>query len=94
MEGWKMGRRKTEKGRSKGWDGEWRETRGRSGSHFFPRGEGGEVHSKKELIQTARMIAKESAEVEKMARKVADACTDKRMKRVGNNLIHHIVNEC
>ena len=43
------------------------------------------MHSKKELIQTARMIAKESAEVEKMARKVAEACTDKRMKRVGSN---------
>ena len=38
--------------------------------------------SKKELIETARLIAKESALVEKMARKVAAACTDKRMKRV------------
>ena len=38
--------------------------------------------SKKEFIQTARLIAKESEEVVKMARKVADACTDKRMKRV------------
>ncbi len=45
-------------------------------------GEGSELHSKKELIQTARMIAKESEEVVKMAKKIADACTDKRMKRV------------
>ena len=40
--------------------------------------------NKKELIQTARMIAKESEEVVKMARKVAEACTDKRMKRVSD----------
>lgn len=46
------------------------------------RGEAGEVGSKKDLIQTARLIAKESEEVVKMAKKVADACTDKRMKRV------------
>ena len=50
-------------------------------SHDSNRGEGGEVGSKKELIQTAKLIAKESEEVVKMARKVADACTDKRMKR-------------
>ena len=49
---------------------------------FCYRGEEGEVTSKKEFIQTARLIAKESEEVVKMARKVADACTDKRMKRV------------
>ncbi|KAL5479938.1 hypothetical protein EMCRGX_G023541 [Ephydatia muelleri] len=47
----------------------------------FARGEEGEVHSKKDFINTARMIAKESEDVVKMARKVADACTDKRMKR-------------
>ena len=46
------------------------------------RGEGGEVGSKKDLIQTARLIVKESEAVVKMARKVAEACTDKRMKRV------------
>ena len=46
------------------------------------RGEGGEVGSKKDLINTAKLIAKESEEVVKMAKKVADACTDKRMKRV------------
>ncbi len=45
-------------------------------------GEGSELHSKKELIQTARLIAKESEEVVKMAKKVAEVCTDKRMKRV------------
>lgn len=45
-------------------------------------GEAGELHSKKELIETARLIAKESEAVVKMARKVAEACTDKRMKRV------------
>lgn len=48
----------------------------------FSRGEKGEVASKKDFIQTARLIAKESEEVVKMARKIADACTDKRMKRV------------
>lgn len=47
----------------------------------FCRGEEGEVHSKKELINTAKLIAKESEAVARMARKVADACTDKRMKR-------------
>ncbi len=46
------------------------------------RGEEGEVTSKKEFIQTARMIAKESEEVVKMARKVAKACTNKRMATV------------
>ena len=46
------------------------------------------MHSKKELIQMARLIAKESEEVVKMARKVADVCTDKRMKRVGSNRVH------
>ena len=40
------------------------------------------MHSKKELIETARLIAKESEEVVRMAKKVAEACTDKRMKRV------------
>ena len=48
------------------------------------RGEAGEVGSKKDLIQTARLIAKESEEVVKMARKVAEACTDKRMKKVSS----------
>lgn len=41
--------------------------------------------SKKDLINTARLIAKESEEVVKMAKKVAAACTDKRMKRVRRN---------
>ena len=49
---------------------------------MYCRGEGGEVGSKKDLINTARLIAKESEEVVKMAKKVAEACTDKRMKRV------------
>lgn len=51
-------------------------------SHPTHSGEGSGVHSKKELIQTARLIAKESEAVLKLARKVADKCTDKRMKRV------------
>ena len=38
--------------------------------------------SKKDLINAARLIAKESEKVVKMAKKVAEACTDKRMKRV------------
>ena len=46
------------------------------------RDKGGEVGSKKELINTSRMIAKESTSIVDMAKKVADACTDKRMKRV------------
>ena len=61
---------------------------------FSTRGEGGEVHSKKELIQMARMIAKESEEVVKMARKVADVCTDKRMKRVGLLSVCYVLCEC
>ena len=61
---------------------------------FSTRGEGGEVHSKKELIQMARMIAKESEEVVKMARKVADVCTDKRMKRVGLSSVCYVLSEC
>ena len=62
--------------------------------YFSTRGEGGEVHSKKELIQMARMIAKESEEVVKMARKVADVCTDKRMKRVGLSSVCYVLSEC
>ena len=46
------------------------------------RGEEGEVSNKKQLIETSRLIVKESEAVVKMARKVAAACTDKRMKRV------------
>lgn len=45
----------------------------------FARGEEGEVTSKKDFIKTARSIAKESEEVVKIARQVADACTDRRM---------------
>nr|WEL12746.1 vinculin [Halisarca dujardinii] len=47
----------------------------------FARGEGGDLHSKKDLIMTARQIAKESEEIVKMARLVAESCTDKRLKR-------------
>ena len=36
---------------------------------------------------TARMIVKESEEVNKMARKVAAVCTDKRMKNVSNHCV-------
>ena len=46
------------------------------------RGEGGEVSNRKQLIETAKLIVKESEAVVAMARKVAEACTDKRMKRV------------
>ena len=45
-------------------------------------GEEGEVSNKKQLIETARLIVKESEKVVEMAKKVAEACTDKRMKRV------------
>ena len=54
---------------------------------LFVRGEEGNVTSKKEFIQTARLIAKGSEEVVKMARNVADACTDKQMKRVSYIII-------
>lgn len=54
----------------------------------FTRGKGGEVGSKKELINTSRMIAKEGASIVDMAKKVADACTDKRMKRLALHLSH------
>jgi vinculin len=47
----------------------------------YARGEGGEVSNRKQLIQTAKLIVKESEAVVAMARKVAEACTDKRMKR-------------
>lgn len=44
------------------------------------------------------MIAKESEEVVKMAKKIADACTDKRMKRVRyfitDNLCLTVVYKC
>ena len=46
------------------------------------RGEEGELHSKKDIIMTARQIVKESEEIVKMARIVANSCTDKRLKRV------------
>jgi hypothetical protein len=48
------------------------------------------VSSKKEFIQTARLIAKESEAVVEMARKVANACTDKRMKRVRDNVVQNV----
>jgi vinculin len=47
----------------------------------FARGEGGELHSKKDLIMTARQIVKESEEIVKMAKLVAESCTDKKLKR-------------
>ena len=68
----------------------------------YTRGEDCDIKSKKDFIQTTRLIAKESEEVVKMAKKVADACTDKRMKRVcvcvcvcvgggGGVYLHHIM---
>ena len=50
--------------------------------YFFIRGEEGEIKSKADFIKMARLIAKESEEVVKLAKQVANACTDKRMKRV------------
>ena len=57
------------------------------------RGEEGGVQSKKELIMTARLIAKESEAVTAMARKVAAVCTDKRMKNVSssNNIVYIVI---
>lgn len=58
---------------------------------FLCSGEEGEVSNKKQLIETARLIVKESDAVVRMAKKVAEACTDKRMKRVSSplQLIYH-----
>ncbi|XP_003382439.1 PREDICTED: vinculin-like [Amphimedon queenslandica] len=47
----------------------------------FARGEEGEIKTKADFIKMARLIAKESEEVVKLAKQVANACTDKRMKR-------------
>ena len=46
------------------------------------------------MIETAKAIAKESEAVIKMARKVADACTDKRMKRVRPVCMYVCVHAC
>lgn len=40
------------------------------------------THSKKELIETAKMIAKASTELVKQARQIANKCPDKRMRHV------------
>lgn len=40
------------------------------------------THSKKELIDTAKMITAASAELNKYARDIASKCPDKRMKHV------------
>lgn len=45
----------------------------------YCRGEGG---SKKDLIDTARAIAQQSAVVTKLANRLAAECTDKRMRTV------------
>ena len=44
-----------------------------------------------EMTSKAHLIAKESEEVFKIARKVADACTDKRMKRVSYVFPIHVL---
>ena len=44
--------------------------------------EEGEPYSKKELIGLAKEIANESKEVVKHARKVANQCSDRRLKQV------------
>lgn len=45
------------------------------------RGEGNELQSKTELINTSRQLAKQAHLVVTLAEKVAKHCTDKRMKR-------------
>lgn len=47
----------------------------------YTRGEGSEVQSKKELINTSRQLAKQAQGVVQLAEKVAAHCTDRRMKR-------------
>ena len=42
----------------------------------------GENTSKKELIEIAKKIAQASSEVVRLAKEIADQCTDKRMKNV------------
>ena len=56
---------------------------------FSASGEDGELKSKKDFIMTARNIAKESDEVVKMAMMVAEGCTDRRMKRVSDQLLEY-----
>ena len=50
----------------------------------FFRGEGG---SKKDFIMCARMIAKQSGEVVRLANMIADQCTDKRIRLVSSPLV-------
>ena len=40
-------------------------------------------------MQTVRSVKEEGKQVEKMARMVADGCTDDKMKRVRHHLLHH-----
>eukprot|EP00800_Vazella_pourtalesii_P014643 TRINITY_DN3760_c0_g1_i6.p1 TRINITY_DN3760_c0_g1~~TRINITY_DN3760_c0_g1_i6.p1 ORF type:complete len:830 (-),score=193.67 TRINITY_DN3760_c0_g1_i6:136-2625(-) len=47
----------------------------------YTRGEGNELQSKTELINTSRQLAKQAHLVVTLAEKVAKHCTDKRMKR-------------
>lgn len=49
--------------------------------HFCSEDEDGKAGSKKELIELAKLIAKESKEVVKLSRAMANKCTDKSMKK-------------
>lgn len=50
-------------------------------SSFNSEDEGGKAGSKKELIELAKLIAKESKEVVKLSRDLANKCTDKSMRK-------------
>ena len=51
--------------------------------------EGGELKSQEGFMQTVRSVNNECKRVERIARMVADGCTDDKMKRVRQHLLHH-----
>ena len=59
---------------------------------FHRSDEEGQQASKKELIDTAKLIAINSQNVVKLARQVADECPDKRLKQV--NKVFLLINFC
>ena len=58
--------------------------------YFFSEDEKQKAGSKKELIGLAKQIAKESQEVAKLARALANKCTDKSMRKTLLTVIDRI----
>ena len=56
---------------------------------FFYRNEECRVTSKEDFIETAHLIAKESQEVVRMARKIASLCTDEHMRNVSTTYVRY-----